>query len=114
MNPLQSIPAHVRTILYWIGYVVGVLGQLLTIVWGAIAAASPDVTMPLGLVIASAVLGLLQTQLNLLAGSNVVDTRTVAVTAPTGAPTTITADVQLDGEPPAYDGEHVRVTGEDA
>lgn len=71
MNPLASIPARVRTALYWIGYVVGVLGQGLTIVWGAVAAASPDVSMPLGLVITSAVLGLAQTQLNLLAGANI-------------------------------------------
>lgn len=71
MNPLTTIPPAVRTALYWIGYVIGVLGQGLTIVWGSIAAASPDVSMPLWLTVASAVLGLLQTQLNLLAGSNV-------------------------------------------
>lgn len=70
MNPLSSIPPRVRLALYWIGYVVGVVGQGITIVWGAIAGASPDVSMPLWLVIASAVLGLAQTQLNLLAGSN--------------------------------------------
>jgi hypothetical protein len=95
MTPLQSIPANVRTTLYWIGYVAGVLGQGITLVWGAIAAASPDVTMPLGLVIASAVLGLLQTQLNLLAGSNVTDARTVAVQAPAAAATTVTAEVDF-------------------
>jgi hypothetical protein len=104
MTPLQSIPANVRTTLYWIGYVAGVLGQGITLVWGAIATASPDVTMPLGLVIASAVLGLLQTQLNLLAGSNVTDARTVAVQAPAEANTTVTAEVDLtagdgSGEP---------------
>lgn len=71
MNPLTNIPPKIRLILYWCGYMVGVVGQGTTIVWGAIAAASPAVTMPLGLVIASAVLGLLQTQLNLLSGSNV-------------------------------------------
>lgn len=70
MSPLQSIPPRIRATLYWVGYVLGVLGQGLTIVWGSIAAASPDVAMPLWLVIASAVLGLAQTQLNLLAGSN--------------------------------------------
>lgn len=69
-TPLQSVPPKVRATLYWIGYVLGVVGQGVTIVWGAVAAASPDVTMPLWLVITSAVLGLLQTQLNLLAGSN--------------------------------------------
>lgn len=68
---LTAIPPRVRAVLYWVGYVVGILGQGLTIVWGSVAAASPDVSMPLWLVIASAVLGLAQTQLNLLAGSNV-------------------------------------------
>lgn len=77
MNPLTTIPDSVRVILYWGGYLVGVLGQGTTIVWGAIAAASPDVSMPLWLVIASAILGLLQTQLNLLAGSNVQPAVTV-------------------------------------
>lgn len=71
MNPLQTIPKSVRTALYWTGYVAGMLGQGVTIVWGAIAAASPNVSMPLWLVVASAVLGLAQTQLNLLAGANV-------------------------------------------
>lgn len=71
MNPLTTIPPNIRTALYWVGYVVGVIGQGITIVWAAIAASSPDVAMPLGLMIASAVIGLLQTQLNLLAGSNV-------------------------------------------
>lgn len=71
MNPLTTIPARVRTALYWVGYLVGIIGQGITIVWGSIAAASPDVSMPLWLVIASAVLGLAQTQLNLLAGANV-------------------------------------------
>ena len=71
MNPLNSIPPKIRVALYWIGYVVGVIGQGITVVWAAVAAAQPDVTMPLGLVIASGVIALLQTQLNLLAGSNV-------------------------------------------
>ncbi len=70
MSPLQSIPPKVRATLYWAGYVLGVISQGITIVWAAVAAASPDVEMPLALVIASAVLALLQTQLNLLAGSN--------------------------------------------
>lgn len=95
MNALQSIPAHVRTTLYWIGYVLGVVGQGITIVWGAVAAASPDVSMPLWLVIASAVIGLAQTQLNLLAGSNVTDPRTVSVQAPAAA-TTVTTEVAFD------------------
>ena len=71
MNPLTHIPPTLRIALYWIGYVVGVLTQGTTVVWASIAAASPDVAMPLWLVITSAVLAFLQTQLNLLAGSNV-------------------------------------------
>lgn len=71
MNPLSSIPARARLALYWIGYLLGVVGQGITIVWGAVAASSPEVAMPLWLVITSAVLGLAQTQLNLLAGTNV-------------------------------------------
>lgn len=99
MNALQSIPAHIRTVLYWIGYVAGVLGQGITLVWGAVAAASPEVQMPLALVIASAVLGLLQTQLNLLAGSNVTDPNTVTTQAP--AASTVTTEVELGQERPA-------------
>lgn len=95
MNALQNIPAHVRTGLYWTGYVVGLVGQLLTLVWASVAAASPDVSMPLWLVIASAVLAFLTTQLNLLAGSNVTDPRTISVQAPEHAETTITADVTV-------------------
>lgn len=71
MNPLHEIPAKTRSTLYWLGYIIGITGQGITIIWGSIAAASPDVSMPLWLVIASATLGLLQTQLNLLAGSNI-------------------------------------------
>lgn len=99
MNPLTQIPGHVRTWLYWVGYVLGVISQAVTIVWGAIAAASPDISMPLGLVITAAVIGFAQTQLNLLAGANVVDTRTMSVTAPVDASTTVTADVQFASDP---------------
>jgi membrane protein insertase Oxa1/YidC/SpoIIIJ len=95
MNPLNQIPSNVRTALYWVGYVLGVLSQATTIVWGAIAAASPDVAMPLWLVIVSAVVAFAQTQLNLLAGSNVTDARTVAVQAPEGA-STVTAEVDFN------------------
>ena len=97
MSPLQSIPAHVRTALYWVGYVFGVLGQGITIVWGAVAAASPHVSMPLWLVIASATIGLAQTQLNLLAGSNVTERQAVTTTAPEA--TTVTTEVDFEGQP---------------
>jgi hypothetical protein len=83
LSPLQKIPAAVRTQLYWVGYCLGIVGQGVTIIWGAIAAASPDVSMPLGIVIASAVLGFVQTQLNLLAGSNVsLESNTIALSTP--------------------------------
>lgn len=88
MNPLTSIPGNVRIWLYWVGYVLGVTSQGLTITWGAIAASSPNVSMPLWLVLLSAVIGFAQTQLNLLAGSNVVDTRTTTTTAPADAEVT--------------------------
>lgn len=74
MNPLTQIPDHLRVIFYWGGYVLGVLAQGITVVWGAISAASTDIEMPIWLVITSAVVGLLQTQLNLLAGSNIHST----------------------------------------
>ncbi len=96
MNPLQSIPANVRNTLYWLGYVLGVLSQATTIVWGAVAAASPDVSMPLWLVIVSAVVSFAQTQLNLLAGANVTDPNTVKTTAPEGA--TVSTEVDLPSQ----------------
>ena len=46
--------------------------QGIAVTWVAITAAIPDATMPVGLVIAIGILGLAQTQLNLLAGTNVV------------------------------------------
>lgn len=70
MNPLQSIPPKVRLGLYWTGYVTGVISSGITTVWGVVAAASPDVSMPLALVITQSVITLATTQLNLLAGSN--------------------------------------------
>lgn len=72
MSPLQKIPARLRLRLYWTGYVVGVLTQGIAVTWVAITAAIPEATMPVGLVIAIGILGLAQTQLNLLAGTNVV------------------------------------------
>lgn len=96
MNPLQQIPAHVRTALYWTGYVVGCITQLTTLVWVTIAAARPDVDQPLWLIIASVVLAFITNQLNLLAGVNVTDPNTVAVQAPQGSSTTVTAEVDLN------------------
>lgn len=82
MNPLQNVPAPVRIRLYWIGYVVGVTSQGVTGVWAIVAASSPTVSMPIWLVIASAILAFLQTQLNLIAGSNVSEPNTVSLTTP--------------------------------
>lgn len=82
MTPLQSVPAHVRTIIYWVGYVVGALSQGITLIWGVAAASSPNVSMPFWLIIASAGLAFLQTQLNLLAGSNVSSDNTIEISAP--------------------------------
>jgi hypothetical protein len=70
MNPLTSIPLEVRVILYWAGYLCGVVSSGITAIWAAVAAASPTVTMPLWLVIAQAVVLLATTQLHLLAGAN--------------------------------------------
>lgn len=71
MSPLQSIPPKARLWLYWVGYIVGMIGQGMTLIWGTVAAARPDVEMPLWLLATSVTIGFLQTQLNLLAGSNV-------------------------------------------
>lgn len=83
MNPLQSVPANVRTKLYWIGYVVGAVSQGMALIWGIAAASSPTISMPLWLVLTSAGLAFLQTQLNLLAGSNVsLEANTVSLSTP--------------------------------
>lgn len=103
MTPLQAIPAHVRTTLYWVGYVLGIVAQGITIVWGAIAAASPDVSMPLWLVVTSALVGLAQTQLNLIAGANVTQPNTVTTTAPAEA--TVTTAVELGNDSALEDGD---------
>lgn len=71
MNPLQSIPAKIRLVMYWAGYLLGVVSGGITSIWAIIAASSPDISMPMGLVITTAVLTILTSQLNLLAGANV-------------------------------------------
>jgi hypothetical protein len=45
-----------RKVLYLLAWIVGSISGTLTAVWGAVAAASPDVSMPLWLVITSAAL----------------------------------------------------------
>lgn len=71
MNPLANVPARIRVILYWIGYFLGVVGSSITSVTAIVAASSPTFSMPLWLVVAQAVLTIIVSQLNLLAGSNV-------------------------------------------
>jgi len=66
-----SLPPRVRVALYWSGYALGSLAALLTLVSGSIAAASPDVTLPVWVPIAAAAVGLVAAQLNGLAAQNV-------------------------------------------
>lgn len=70
MNPLTQIPPKVRMVLYWAGYVLGVVSSGITVVWASVAAVDATVAMPLGLLVAQGVITLLVSQLNLLAGSN--------------------------------------------
>jgi hypothetical protein len=60
-----------RKVLYLLAWIVGSISGTLTAVWGAVAAASPDVSMPLWLVITSAALTFVAAQLNLVARANV-------------------------------------------
>lgn len=77
MTPLEQVPPRVRLVAYWTAWVLGSISQGITVVWAAIAAASPEVRMPLWLVITSAIIGLAQSQLHLIAGSNVPPYRDV-------------------------------------
>jgi hypothetical protein len=95
MNPLHQIPPKIRLALYWSGYILGVVSSGITVVWGSIAAASPDVTMPLGLVVTQGVVTMLTTQLNLLAGSNLPSAQDV-----------IDGEVTVVATPDPLGGEH--------
>lgn len=66
-----------RKALYLASWVIGTLSGGLTVVWAAVAASSPDVAMPLWLVVASAALQFLAAQLNLVAKANVPSVRDV-------------------------------------
>ena len=70
MNPLQNISLKWRAILYFSGYVFGLLNAAALTAEGAIAASINDWTPPVWILATQAVLVLLSTQLNLLAGSN--------------------------------------------
>lgn len=111
LTPLQNIPARVRVILYWVGYVLGVVSSLLSAVWVTVAASRPDVEMPLWLIIVQVVVTLLVTQLNLLAGSNVVDTSTVVTTAPKDGVTQVSTTVYESLSAEATAKEIQRLTG---
>lgn len=99
MTPLQSIPASIRVRAYWVGYVLGVLSLGIATVWGVIASARPDVEMPLWLLVAVALIAFAQTQLNLLAGSNVSDPNTVTTQAPADATVHTEVDLPPDVAP---------------
>jgi hypothetical protein len=66
-----QVPAHVRVILYWIAYCLGTVSSLFTGGWAIVAAASPDVTLPIWLAITQASVTLLTSQLHQLAQANV-------------------------------------------
>lgn len=70
MNPLQNISLKWRAILYFAGYIFGLLNAAALTAEGAIAASINDWTPPVWMLAVQAVLVLLSTQLNLLAGSN--------------------------------------------
>lgn len=69
-NPLQRVPEKVRAIAYWSGWILGNVSHITTIIWVSIAAALPEVSQPVWLIIATAVLGFVQTQLHALAAGN--------------------------------------------
>lgn len=71
MNALTNVPPAVRTACYLIGWLAGTIAAGITVVWAAIAASSPDVSMPIWLVIVGAGCGFLGSQFNLLASANV-------------------------------------------
>lgn len=70
MNNLTSIPFAVRRTMYWTAYVLGNVSSVLAIFWGAVAAASPGVEMPVWLTITGGVVTLMTTQLHGLAIGN--------------------------------------------
>lgn len=67
---MTDIDPAVRKVLYLLGWLIGTISGGLGVVWAAVAAASPDVSMPLWLVITTAALQFLAAQLNLVARAN--------------------------------------------
>lgn len=69
--PVPDVSAAARAWLYFTAWLLGSFGQLGSIIWLSIAAASPDVSMPLWLVIGSPALAFVTAQLHALARGNV-------------------------------------------
>lgn len=70
-NPLQDIPPGVRTALYWAGWLIGTIASGISAVWAAVAAASPDVKMPLWLIIVGSSATFISSQFHVMASQNV-------------------------------------------
>jgi hypothetical protein len=77
--PVPVVPAKVRFVLYWLSWGASTLAGLVSGTWAIVAAASPDVTAPVWVTIASPVLLLVTAQLNALAGSNVTNASSLVV-----------------------------------
>jgi hypothetical protein len=77
--PMPVVKDKVRFVLYWTSYFLSMAAGLISAAWQIIAAASPDVTAPLWVKLAPALLLLVVAQLNGLAGNNVVDAPSVVV-----------------------------------
>jgi hypothetical protein len=87
--PVPVVPAKLRFVLYWLSWGFSTLAGLVSGTWAIVAAASPDVTAPVWVTIASPVLLLVTAQLNALAGSNVTNQPTLVVRREEGGYTTM-------------------------
>lgn len=72
--PVPAVPVRARAWLYFGAWLLNTFGQLGAVIWVAIAAASPDVSMPLWLAIGSPALAFITGQLHALAGGNLPST----------------------------------------
>jgi hypothetical protein len=77
--PMPVVPAKVRFVLYWTSYFLSMAAALLSAGWQIVAAASPDVSAPLWIKLASPLMLLVVAQLNALAGSNVTSQPSLVV-----------------------------------
>lgn len=69
--PVPDLSPKARGWAYLAAWLSGTLGQGVALVWGIVAAASDEVSMPLWLAIAAPVLGFVSAQLFALAGRNI-------------------------------------------